>query len=99
LVAAVAITTADIALYRHYDGDLDGLSRSADRNANISDADWRIIDDLRQRAFVVAKGRGSEAFDRRFESDLPTHMPDERARIEFRELVEADLKIARDREA
>lgn len=97
-MTAIAITAADIALYRRYDGDVDGLSRSADRDANVSDAHWRIIDDLRQRAFIVAAGRGSELFGNRLESDLATYIPDESARSEFRQLVEADLKAAADQQ-
>ncbi|MDH4259584.1 MAG: hypothetical protein OEW16_04695, partial [Gammaproteobacteria bacterium] len=75
-MSTIAITAADIAMYRRYDGDIDGLSRSADRDADISDAAWRMIDDLRQRAFIVAAGRGSEAFVQRYEADLVASIPD-----------------------
>lgn len=95
---AITITAADIALYRRYDGDLDGLSMSADRDAHVSDAAWRTIEDLRQRAFIVATGRSSRAFGQRFEADLVAFIPDEQARSEFRRLVEADLRIAAHRE-
>ena len=90
---ASPISAATVALYRRYDGDADGLSRSADRGVDIYD-DWRAIDELRQRAFIVATGRGSEPFCQRFQSDLAAYMPDERARREFDELVQADLKAA-----
>ena len=95
----MAITAADIALYRRYDGNLDGFSRSADRGVVVSDADWRVIDDLRQRAFIIAKERGSAPFARSFEADLLKHIPDEGARIEFRRLVEVDLEASAGREA
>jgi hypothetical protein len=91
-------TAADIALYRRYDGDLDGLSRSADRDADVSAAAWRTIEDLRQRAFIIAAGRGSQAFAQRFESDLAVSIPDEQVRSEFRRLVETDLRVAEQRE-
>lgn len=93
-MAASAISAAAIALYRRYDGDLDGLSRSADRGAVSLDDDWRVIDDLRQRAFIIAMGRGSEAFARKFESDLATRIPDEGARREFEQLIDADVRTA-----
>lgn len=91
-MTTVAITTADIALYRRYDGDLDGLSRSADRDVGSSDAVWRVIDDLRQRAFIVTNGRSSEAFRRGFESDLAAYIPGEQARMEFWQMVDIDLR-------
>ena len=59
-MSTIAISAADVALYSRYDGDLDGLSRSADRGADVSVVAWRTIDDLRQRGFIVAAGRGSE---------------------------------------
>jgi hypothetical protein len=77
---------------------MDGLARSADRDANVSDAAWRRIDDLRQRAFIVASGRGSQAFGLAFEADLAACIPDAQARHEFRQLVEADLIAAAHRE-
>jgi hypothetical protein len=97
-VSVSTITAPALVLYRRYDGDLDGLSRSADRNADVSDETWRIIDDLRQRAFIVAMGRGSESFSRKFEADLATYISDERARREFALLVDSDRAAAADRE-
>ena len=85
-----AISAAAIALYRRYDGEGDGLCRSADRNADVSDQDWRIVDDLRQRAFIVATGRGSERFRNELEADLARCMPDEHVRREFQQLVDGD---------
>jgi hypothetical protein len=63
---ASAVSAAAIALYRRYNGDSDGFSRSADRDADVSERDWRIIDDLRHRAFIVATGRGSARFRQEF---------------------------------
>jgi hypothetical protein len=93
-MSASTISAAAIVLYRRYDGDLDGFSRSVDRHADVDDKAWRIIDDLRQRAFTVATGRGSESFCRSFEADLIARVPDERARGEFHQLVDADLNRA-----
>ena len=87
----VPITTADIAFYRRYDGDLDGLSRSVDRDAAINESTWRLLEDLRQRAVIVARGNGSDAFRREFESDLAAHLADAEAHAEFRQIVAADL--------
>jgi hypothetical protein len=54
------LTASDVAFYRRYDGDLDGLRRSADRDVPVVEADWRLLEDLRQRAVIVARGSGSE---------------------------------------
>jgi hypothetical protein len=89
--AIVPITSADIAFYRLYDGDLDGLGRSADRDAAINVSYWRRLEDLRQRAVIVARGNGSEAFRREFESNLAAHLADADALSEFRQIVAADL--------
>lgn len=91
-----AIPAADIALYRRYDGDLDGLARSPCRNPGTSGTSWRLIDELRQRAFIVAMGRGSEQFRQEFEADLASHIPDEDARREFRQIVDSDLRAAQE---
>jgi hypothetical protein len=58
-VSTIAITAADIALYHRYDGDLDGLSRSADRGADVSEAVWRAIDGLRQPPLLGLDRRAS----------------------------------------
>lgn len=89
----MVIAPADLALYLRYDGDLDGLCRSADRSEGIShETAWRILDDLRQRAVIVARGSGSEAFRRALESDLARHLPDASARAGFQQAVAADLQ-------
>jgi hypothetical protein len=93
-MSGIAITLSDIALYRRYNGDVDGLQRSADRSAEFSDSAWRTIDDLRQRAFIVSAGRGSGVFDQRFEADLMGCMPDATVRGAFQEMLEADLRAA-----
>jgi hypothetical protein len=95
---AVPITAADIALYRRYDGDLDGLCRSADRSALTSEAGWRTLDDLRQRAFIAARQGGSKTFERELESDLDACMADQHALIAFQLLVAADLDLVANRE-
>ncbi|MEZ5558630.1 MAG: hypothetical protein R3E86_08835 [Pseudomonadales bacterium] len=93
-MTTTAISSADIALYRRFDGDIDGLSRSAARDVHASDAAWRTIDDLRQRAFIVAAGHASEVFAQRFEADLVAHISDVKVRSQFRQLVEADLSAS-----
>lgn len=91
IMSTIAITAADIALYRRYDGDLDGLSRSGGRDAVVSESAWRMIDNLRQRAFIVSARRGSQAFAQQFEADLAVCIPDVQVRTAFRDLVEADF--------
>jgi hypothetical protein len=88
----VPITGSEIAFYRRYDGDLDGLSRSSDRGAAVNEPDWRLLEDLRQRAVIVARGLGSKAYCRELDSLLATHLADTHARAEFQRLVDADLK-------
>jgi hypothetical protein len=90
----VPITSADIAQYRRFDGDLDGRSRSADRGQGMTESQWRALDDLRQRAFIAASHAGSEAFQRELESDLVACMADAHAFDAFRQLVAADLDRA-----
>lgn len=87
----VPITATDIALYRRFDGDLDGLIRSAERDSTISESVWRLLDDMRQRAVIVARGSGSGAFRRELESDLAANLADAQAHSEFRRIVAADL--------
>jgi hypothetical protein len=87
----VRLTSSDIAFYRRYDGDLDGLCRSADRDVMIDESDWRLLEDLRRRAVIVARGSGSESFRRELERDLAAHMADAAALAEFRRIVAADL--------
>lgn len=92
----VAITSTDIAFYRRFDGDLDGLSRSADREADFSESAWRLLEDLRRRAVIAARGSGSDAFRRELESDLAAHLADAQALADFRRIVAVDLeRIAR----
>jgi hypothetical protein len=89
----VPITSADIAFYRRYDGDLDALSRSADRDATMHESDWRLLEDLRRRAVIAARGNGSERFRRELEADLAAHLADAEALAEFRQIVAADLNL------
>ena len=86
------ITSTDISLYRRFDGDLDGLSRSAGRESISSEAAWRLLDDLRQRAVIVATGNGSEAFRRELEADLAVLLPDPVLLAEFRQIVAVDVQ-------
>jgi hypothetical protein len=92
------LTSSDIAFYRRYDGDLDGLRRSADRDVPVVEADWRLLEDLRQRAVIVARGSGSESFRRELERDLAAHLADAGALAEFRQIVAADLERTADGE-
>lgn len=84
------ITSEEIRLYQRYDGDLDGLSRSADYD-ELKEAQWRILEDLRQRAVIVARGSASEAFRQAFESELAFHLADAEALAAFRQIIAVDL--------
>jgi hypothetical protein len=91
-MSSYRISASAIALYRRYDGDLDGLSRSVDRHAEVSEDIWRAIDDLRQRAAIVKKGLGSAAFRQCFAIDYAACIADDEARVEFQCLIDSDLQ-------
>lgn len=89
------IKTTDVELYRRYDGDVDGLSRSTDRESNVSDVVWRKIDDLRQNAFIVKSGQASGGFSERFEDELSNCNFENGALEEFWRMVAADIQLAK----
>lgn len=92
LMPTSPISLDDIACYRSWDGDVDALARSTDRGRSAEA--WRVLDDLRQRAFLIATGQGSDAFAARLEAELATNIPDAEARAMFRSLVSADVSKA-----
>jgi hypothetical protein len=89
------ITAAKVAVYRQYSGDIDGWTRSTSRSADLNDNDWYLIDDLRQRFFLVLTRNASQSFIDRLEADLALHVPDESARSGLRELAVEDVKAQR----
>ncbi|HPG95623.1 MAG TPA: hypothetical protein PLR28_13800 [Dokdonella sp.] len=88
------IDAGQLELYRHYDGDADGLSRSADRTAQVSDRIWQLIDDLRQRSFIVESGRGALSFRAALEADLSKHIPNKEVLDSLLRIVASDIKEA-----
>ena len=89
-----SVDAAQLELYCRYDGDMDGLSRSANRNAKVSEEVWRLIDDLRRRMFIVESGQGSLSFRAALESDLSKHVQSAQILDSLRHLVAADIERA-----
>lgn len=90
---------AQLEIYSRYDGDMDGLSRSADRNAKVSVETWQLIDDLRQRMFIVESGQGSSSFRAALESDLSKHVQSTQVLEALQRLVAADIEKAFDKDS
>jgi hypothetical protein len=92
LVTIAAISKTQLDLYRRYDGDIDGVYRARDQAAEASSEAWPLIDQLRQRLFLVLSGQASPEFQSRLELDLCASIPQESVRAELRLMVEADLQ-------
>ena len=89
---SVSVDAEQLDLYCRYDGDMDALSRSADRNAKVSEEMWRLIDDLRQRMFIVESGQGSLSFRAALESDLSNRIQGKQILDSLLRLVAADIE-------
>jgi len=66
------LTLDKLNIYQRFDGDLDGWSRIANGHdaSGITDADWHLIEELRQGLALIAAGQASQAFTTSFESRL-----------------------------
>jgi hypothetical protein len=82
------ITHEKLQLYASFHGDLDGWSRSGvdDREGRISQADWQLIDELRQALALVRAGASLE-FTRALEARLTAVTADEQTREALRRLA------------
>ena len=82
------LTLDKLKMYRRFNGDIDGYSRSrVDDQSGITDEDWNAIDELRQALFLVQSGQASPEFAASVEQRLSSVAPDEAARQALRELV------------
>ena len=83
------LTLEKLAVYRAFEGDIDGWARSSrqEGSSTISDEDWSVIEELRQGLFLVATGRASTAFSASLNERLLAVTADEATRRALRELV------------
>ncbi|MBN8771380.1 MAG: hypothetical protein J0I46_07440 [Thiobacillus sp.] len=82
------LTLDKLNIYRRFDGDLDGWARTANGHdaSDITDADWLLIEDLRQALDLIAAGQASQVFTASFESRLRDTTADETTRLALRAL-------------
>lgn len=90
-MSAAKVDAAQFELYRRYDGDFDALARSRDGSADAREDVWRLIDDFRQRMFIVESHKASDGFRARLEGDLKRCLTDHVVVERLRQLVTSDL--------
>ena len=80
------LTLDKLNIYRRFDGDLDGWARIASGHdaSGITDADWHLIEDLRQGLGLIAAGQASQTFAASLESRLLRTTADEATRQALR---------------
>lgn len=85
---ATLITAEKIRTYAAFAGDADAWARQpARRRADMTDADWRSIDELLSGLVSAGTGLASAAFRQRIEALLMGEVADEAAREALRELA------------
>ena len=82
------LTLDKLNIYRRFDGDLDGWARIASGHdaSGITDADWHLIEDLRQGLGLIAAGQASQTFAASLESRLLRTTADEATQQALRAL-------------
>ncbi|MHB1093546.1 hypothetical protein [Thiobacillus sp.] len=82
------LTLDKLKVYLRFDGDMDGWARTANGHdaSGITDADWSLIEELRQGLALVAAGQASQAFAASLESRLLDTTSDETTRQALRAL-------------
>ena len=82
------LTIDKLQMYRRFDGDIDGYSRSrVDDRSGITDEDWRLIDELRQALSIISSGRAAPEFAASVEQRLSSVAVDDQTRQALRALV------------
>ena len=83
------LTVAKLMTYAKFNGDIDGWVRAADSDdaANLTDADWYLIDELLMNLATVASGRASAAFAAGVERRLQACAADATTRDALRALA------------
>ena len=82
------LTLDKLNIYRRFGGDLDGWARTANGHdaSGITDADWLLIEELRQGLALIAAGQASQTFTAALESRLLRTTADEATRQALRAL-------------
>jgi hypothetical protein len=83
------ITLEKLRTYRKFRADIDGYARSHGRGdtSEISDADWRLIDELRQALHIIISGKASPEFTTIVTRRLSEVCADKETREELRNLA------------
>jgi hypothetical protein len=93
------VSAAQIQTYRSYlDRDLDMVERTGELKGESMREAWRvssIVDGLRQKLFIVAKGQASAKFSDMAETELINSTTDEEARELIRTIVRNDVDAQR----
>jgi hypothetical protein len=82
------LTLEKLAVYRRFDGDIDAWARTSGPAgpSGMTDADWFLIDELRQALAMVASGLAAPEFRAAVERRLTASAADEQTRQALREL-------------
>lgn len=84
------ISQEKLRIYERFKGDIDGFSRgskASERDA-ITDADWRLIDELLQSLTIVRSGSASGEFEAQVRKRLVDAAQDENVREQLFRLSE-----------
>jgi hypothetical protein len=82
------VTNEQLDTYEAFAGDVDAWAR-AGAGRGMTDADWRLIEELRQGLHLVSAGLASTDFAARFEERLSAVTLGEGVRARLRTLVAA----------
>ena len=83
------LTVEKLEIYQRFRGDVDGWARAVKVDGNpsgMTDADWFLIDELRQGLSLVASGKASATFRSTIEAKLVESTADEETRELLRRL-------------
>lgn len=74
------ITGEKLRIYEKFGGDSDGFARSATLSERlaITDAEWHLIEEIRQSLFIVQSGLASREFEASVRARLHAVVEDEK---------------------
>lgn len=82
------VTNEQLDTYEAFGGDVDAWARSG-AGHGMTDADWRLIEELRQGLHLITSGLASADFEARFEGRLSAVTRSAAVRARLRTLVAA----------
>lgn len=82
------VTNEQLDTYEAFGGDVDAWARSG-AGRGMTDADWQLIEELRQGLHLISAGLASTDFAARFEGRLSAVARSEAVRARLRTLVAA----------